>query len=54
VLGGLIGAMTLLGFNYMVVRFAFGHPRVEAPGRAEAPRRLAVELRAIRARLDHA
>ncbi len=29
VLGGLIGATTLLVFNYVVVRFVFGHPRVE-------------------------
>jgi uncharacterized membrane protein YcaP (DUF421 family) len=29
VLGGVIGATTLLLFNYMVVRFVFGHPRVE-------------------------
>jgi uncharacterized membrane protein YcaP (DUF421 family) len=28
-LGGVIGATTLLVFNYMVVRFVFGHPRVE-------------------------
>jgi uncharacterized membrane protein YcaP (DUF421 family) len=27
--GGLIGATTLLVFNYMVVRFVFGHPRIE-------------------------
>lgn len=29
VLGGVIGGATLLLFNYMVVRFVFGHPRVE-------------------------
>jgi uncharacterized membrane protein YcaP (DUF421 family) len=29
VLGGVIGATTLLLFNYMVVRFVFGHPRIE-------------------------
>jgi uncharacterized membrane protein YcaP (DUF421 family) len=28
-LGGVIGATTLLVFNYMVVRFVFAHPRVE-------------------------
>ena len=28
-LGGLIGATTLLVFNYVVVRFVFTHPRVE-------------------------
>ena len=28
VLGGLIGASTLLGLNYLVVRFLFRHPRV--------------------------
>jgi uncharacterized membrane protein YcaP (DUF421 family) len=28
-LGGLIGATTLLVFNYLVVRFVFAHPRVE-------------------------
>jgi uncharacterized membrane protein YcaP (DUF421 family) len=28
-LGGVIGATTLLVFNYLVVRFVFGHPRVE-------------------------
>ena len=28
-LGGLIGATTLLVFNYVVVRFVFAHPRVE-------------------------
>jgi uncharacterized membrane protein YcaP (DUF421 family) len=27
--GGLIGATTLLVFNYIVVRFVFGHPRIE-------------------------
>lgn len=29
VLGGVIGATTLLVFNFIVVRFAFAHPRVE-------------------------
>jgi uncharacterized membrane protein YcaP (DUF421 family) len=29
VLGGVIGATTLLVFNYIVVRFVFAHPRVE-------------------------
>jgi uncharacterized membrane protein YcaP (DUF421 family) len=29
VLGGVIGATTLLLFNYTVVRFVFGHPKVE-------------------------
>ena len=29
VLGGLIGATTLLAFNYLVVRFVFAHPGVE-------------------------
>ncbi|HEX7486197.1 MAG TPA: YetF domain-containing protein [Vicinamibacterales bacterium] len=29
VLGGVIGATTLLVFNYVVVRFVFAHPRVE-------------------------
>lgn len=29
VLGGVIGATTLLVFNFIVVRFAFTHPRVE-------------------------
>jgi len=29
VLGGVIGAATLLAFNYMVVRFVFGHPRIQ-------------------------
>jgi uncharacterized membrane protein YcaP (DUF421 family) len=29
VLGGVIGATTLLVFNYVVVRFALAHPRVE-------------------------
>jgi uncharacterized membrane protein YcaP (DUF421 family) len=29
VLGGVIGATTLLVFNYMVVRFVFGHPSIE-------------------------
>jgi uncharacterized membrane protein YcaP (DUF421 family) len=29
VLGGVIGATTLLVFNYTVVRFVFAHPRVE-------------------------
>ena len=29
VLGGVIGAATLLVFNYVVVRFVFAHPRVE-------------------------
>jgi uncharacterized membrane protein YcaP (DUF421 family) len=29
VLGGVIGATTLLVFNYMVVRFVFAHPRIE-------------------------
>jgi uncharacterized membrane protein YcaP (DUF421 family) len=29
VLGGVIGATTLLAFNYMVVRFVLGHPTVE-------------------------
>ena len=29
VLGGVIGATTLLVFNYMVVRFVFAHPSVE-------------------------
>ena len=28
-LGGVIGATTLLVFNFIVVRFAFAHPRVE-------------------------
>jgi len=28
-LGGVIGATTLLVFNYIVVRFAFAHPRLE-------------------------
>ncbi len=28
-IGGLIGATTLLVFNYMVVRFVFTHPKVE-------------------------
>lgn len=28
-LGGVIGATTLLVFNFVVVRFAFAHPRVE-------------------------
>jgi uncharacterized membrane protein YcaP (DUF421 family) len=28
-LGGVIGATTLLVFNYVVVRFVFSHPRVE-------------------------
>ena len=28
-LGGLIGATTLLGMNYLVVRFMFFHPKVE-------------------------
>jgi uncharacterized membrane protein YcaP (DUF421 family) len=28
-LGGVIGATTLLVFNYIVVRFVFGHPRIE-------------------------
>ena len=28
-LGGVIGATTLLVFNYVVVRFVFAHPRVE-------------------------
>ena len=27
--GGLIGAFTLLSFNYMVVRFLFGHRRLD-------------------------
>ncbi len=27
--GGLVGATTLLVFNYLVVRFVFAHPRVE-------------------------
>jgi uncharacterized membrane protein YcaP (DUF421 family) len=37
-LGGLIGATTLLVFNYMVVRFVFAHPRIERflEGDAEA------------------
>jgi uncharacterized membrane protein YcaP (DUF421 family) len=29
VLGGVIGASTLLVFNYVVVRFVFAHPKVE-------------------------
>jgi uncharacterized membrane protein YcaP (DUF421 family) len=29
VLGGVVGAATLLGFNYVVVRFVFAHPAVE-------------------------
>jgi uncharacterized membrane protein YcaP (DUF421 family) len=29
VLGGVIGATTLLAFNYVVVRFVFAHPKVE-------------------------
>jgi uncharacterized membrane protein YcaP (DUF421 family) len=29
VLGGVIGATTLLVFNYLVVRFVFAHPKVE-------------------------
>ena len=29
VLGGVIGATTLLVFNYAVVRFVFAHPRIE-------------------------
>src|SRR5512136_616310 len=29
VLGGVIGATTLLVFNYVVVRFVFAHPKVE-------------------------
>jgi uncharacterized membrane protein YcaP (DUF421 family) len=29
VLGGVIGAATLLFFNYLVVRYVFSHPRIE-------------------------
>ncbi len=35
-LGGLIGATTLLVFNYLVVRFVFAHPRVERYVEGEA------------------
>ena len=35
-LGGLVGATTLLVFNYLVVRFVFAHPRVERYVEGEA------------------